>query len=132
MSDNDLYQVTSECAYVTVDTATGPAKTLLYKGGVFKADAPECRHLVDSGMAVPFGKGGSVGLDADGALVTGGVKPAGTPNPDVKSDVKPGGDPKKPAHGDPKSDWVEYAVSRGLSREESERSSKQDLIDALK
>lgn len=125
MAEQRQFQVVSECAYVTVDTAAGPQKTLLYKGGVFGADAPECQHLLDNGLAVPFGHGGSVGLNAYGEIGPGGAAKAAV---DVK--VKPAG--RKPSPGDSKDAWVDYAVSQGMDRAEVEKSSKQDLVDALK
>ncbi len=63
-----IYQITAECAYVTTDTATGRAKTLLYKGAFVPEGAPELKHLLDSGMVAKVGGDDETGINALGGL----------------------------------------------------------------
>lgn len=154
----DQYQLTAECAYVTVDTATGRAKTLLYRGAFIAADSPELKHLLSVGMVEQVGKGASSGFNAEGGL---GEATRSTDGPDsvvaptlltAEQEAERGAaaqadaetDRKRAAakaklpadgsapHANAGQDvWVEYAVSKGLSREESEKASKDDLKAAL-
>ena len=76
-----VYQLVSECAYVTVNTAMGRAKTLLLKGALVDGDAPEVGHLLATGHIVKVGGDETGGLNADGvtlAEATGKVEPPGS------------------------------------------------------
>lgn len=67
----------------------------------------------------------------------------GVPNiADAKAEERPAPDPvatspesselERPKVADPKADWIEYAVSKGMDRElaEDHSTTKQDLIDS--
>lgn len=140
---SDRYQVTAECAYVTVDTLHGRVKTLVYRDAFVPADAPELRHLLDSGMAAKVG-GPDTAPDTKPATetpsITGGS--AETPSgdePDADVEAKRAEARAKLAElgGTPdgrssEAVWVEYAVAQGLSREEAEKAGKTELIAALR
>jgi len=51
------------------------------------------------------------------------------PEPDQEPKDKPS-TPSRPAQGDPKAAWVDYAVSQGAAREDAEKETKGDLIKA--
>jgi hypothetical protein len=70
------YQVVAECAHVTVNTPSGRMLTLLLKGALAPADAPELERLLDLGYVA------KVGVDE-----TGGVDAAGIPSGAYTSDV---------------------------------------------
>jgi hypothetical protein len=144
-----MLQLTAECAYVTVEGPVGRAKTLLYKGAVFPASAPEAEHLTTSKMCVPFGDDGDVGLNAEGGLgpaetdasLPGSVVAVVSAAPDVVSPDEAerraaavakldeaGGVPDG-RHGEDV--WVEYAVRQGLDRDEARRAGKEELRKAL-
>lgn len=54
-----------------------------------------------------------------------------SPSGDEAATVQSSGDSSsRPARNDPKSLWVEYAVSQGADRAEAEESSKADLVEA--
>ncbi len=138
----DMYQVTADCAYVTVDTMSGRAKTLAYRGALIPADAPELKHLLNSGMVEKVGGGTGPGLNADGGL--GPAQPA----PAVSDAGTSDGDPDEARRADARQKlaelggapdgrsseavWVEYAVQQGLDRAEAEKAGKAELMATLK
>lgn len=65
MSD-DVFQVVAECAHVTVSGPTGRAQTLLLKGALVPADAPELGRLLREGYVAKVGGDATGGLDATG------------------------------------------------------------------
>lgn len=73
------YQVVAECAHATVRTPYGKAVTLLLKGAIVPADAPQLKHLLEIGSVV------EVGADE-----TGGVDAAGIPSGAYTADVPSG------------------------------------------
>lgn len=140
------YQVVGHAALITQEGPLGTAKLLLLRGAIIGPGMTELErtHNEAGGLIAEVPGSGPVGVDAAGVPVVGTERVVGDGEPGspevptptatptgADTTAKPDGG-KKPARDDPKADWVEYAVSRGLSREESERSSKQDLIDALK
>lgn len=62
----DTYQVVAECAWATVNTASGQSKALLYKGALVPADAPELQFLLDGGFVAKVGGDETGGVDASG------------------------------------------------------------------
>jgi hypothetical protein len=140
MSETRMAQVTSECAYVTVDTHVGRARQLLMKGAVFPADAPEARHLLDSGMAVLVGGDVTGGVDADGnpqAAVEGdapkaGEAPKSTPTKKTGAAEK-AGTAEKTASKDADVEALRArAVKAGMDPDEVKKASPEDLRAALK
>jgi hypothetical protein len=134
MSETRMAQVTSECAYVTVDTHVGRARQLLMKGAVFPADAPEARHLLDSGMAVLVGGDVTGGVDADGnpqAAVEGDAPKAG--EAPKATPTKKTGAAEKPTGKDADVEALRArAVKAGLDPDEVKKASPEDLRAALK
>lgn len=59
------------------------------------------------------------------------VKSEPEPEPESEADEAEdaGDEVETPAHSDLKADWVDFAVSQGLDREEAEGYTKQELID---
>lgn len=140
---SDLYQVTGECAFLTV---RGAPRTLLLKGAVFNAaDVPEAelKHNEESELVEKV-DGEPAGINSEG-----GLGPAETPatGPDSVVSVTPltaeqqrrrSAAAKLPADGSAPDGragqdvWVEYAVSKGMDRTEAEKASPKDLREALK
>jgi len=137
------YQVTADCVYATVDTVTGKAKTLLYRGAFVSPDAPELRHLLDSKMVAKVGDDAGFGLNAEGGLgeattpatgPTSVVSPSPLTAEDQETERKRAeARAKLPTDGSTPDGrasnevWVEYAVSQGVDRTEAEKASKDDL-----
>ncbi|MFG1846765.1 hypothetical protein [Micromonospora carbonacea] len=69
MSDT-TYQIVGECAYVSTDTPSGRTRVLMYKGALVPGNAPELKHLLDSGLVVKVGGGETGGVNADGLTAT--------------------------------------------------------------
>ncbi|MFI2663270.1 hypothetical protein [Micromonospora carbonacea] len=65
MSDA-TYQIVGECAYVSTDTPSGRTRVLLYKGALVPGNAPELKHLLDTGLVVKVGGDETGGVNADG------------------------------------------------------------------
>jgi len=61
-----------------------------------------------------------------------GVVPEPDPEPEHGKSDPETDQPVRPAAGEPKSAWVDYAVSQGVVREEAERLTKADLLDRYK
>lgn len=135
------YQVVGECAYVTVDTAVGRAKTLLYKGAPVSADAPELQHLLAAELVAQVGGDVGPGVNAAGELGPAEPPPVVTPSGDVvdpevevrRAEAKA----KLPADGSAPDGrasaevWIEYAVAQGLDRGEATKAGKDELRKAL-
>lgn len=70
-------------------------------------------------------------LEAERAAIPGRQSADATtaPEPDQGPEDKPAA-PSRPAHGDPKAAWVDYAVSQGADRQDAEATTKGDLIKA--
>lgn len=60
------YQIVAECAHITVNGPTGRAQTLLLKGALVPADAPELERLLRDGYVAEVGDEATGGVDADG------------------------------------------------------------------
>lgn len=144
-----MFQVTAECAYVTVDTPMGRSKTLLYKGATFSASAPEREHLEAGGMCAPFGDvAEGIGVNAEGDLgpatsdstAIGSIVSSVTVAPDVDSDEAAkrteaqakldeiGGTPDGRSS---EAVWVEFAVREGLDFAEARKAGKEELRKVL-
>ncbi len=65
----DVYQVVTECAYVTQQTTAGKATILMMKGSLVPADSPSLKHLLDNGFVVKVGGDETGGLNADGVTL---------------------------------------------------------------
>jgi hypothetical protein len=61
-----VYQVVAECAHATVSGPTGRATTLLLKGALVPADAPELERLLREGYVAKVGDDATGGVDATG------------------------------------------------------------------
>ncbi len=133
------YQVVGECAFATVETMFGRAKTLLYKGAFLPDGCPELEHLLSTGLVARVDDGAGVGVNADGGLgpsqpsVAAG--PDGGPDPDEQRRAEAraklaelGGTPDGRSS---EAVWVEYAVAQGLDRTEAEKAGKEELRKAL-
>lgn len=147
----DMYQVTAEAVFATVDTMVGKTRIIVYKGGLLAADAPEIGHLLASNMVQKVSSGDdtlSTGLNADGGL--GEATPADeappppihTPADMVAVDAeterrRAEARAKLPADGSAPDGraaeevWVEFAVLQGLDRTEAEKAGKAELRRAL-
>lgn len=66
---NPVYQVVGECAYATVDTPMGRARTLLYKGALVPAGSPDLKHLLSTGLVAEVGGEETGGVNADGVTL---------------------------------------------------------------
>jgi hypothetical protein len=154
MTEKDRYQITADCAYVTVQTLTGTAVALGYRGAFVSPDDPKLQHLLDSGMVAKVDDGASIGVNAEGT-----TGPAETPAAGPTSVVsavpytdeqlkanadKAAADAKREAakaklpadgsapHQNASEDvWVAYAVSKGLDEAESKKAGKAEIIKAL-
>ncbi len=132
------YRVVAEAVHVSTE---GGLK-LIYKGAPVPPDQDPKRlkHLLDTEMIAPVGE---VGVAPNAAVVpdefatTGGqrVQPeSGQAEIDRKRDAAKA---KLPADGSAPDGraahevWVEYAVAKGLDRQEAEKASKDDLKSAL-
>ncbi len=143
----DMYQVTAEAVLATVDTATGKVKALLYKGAMLSGDAPELKHLLDSNMVAKVGADVSTGLNAEGGL---GPAERPTVGPDsvvAAAPLTPEQEETNRRQADAKSQlpadgsapdgrasdavWVEYAVARGMDRDEATKAGKAEIRKAL-
>lgn len=148
------YQITADCAYITVQTATGTMTSLGFRGAPVSPDDPKLQHLLDSKMVAEVGGNASVGLNAEG-----GVGPAETPAigptnvvsavPLTDEQAKEAADKaaaeakqaavkaKLPSDGSaphanaPEAVWVEYAVVRGMDRGEAAKAGKEEIRKAL-
>jgi hypothetical protein len=83
------YQVVAECAHVTLDGPSGRFVTLLLKGALVPADAPELERLVRDGFVAKVGGDETGGVDASGVpagAYTADVPPAVTTTPVAKSE----------------------------------------------
>jgi hypothetical protein len=137
------YQVVAECAHVTLDGASGRFVTLLLKGAMVPAEAPELERLVRDGYVAKTGGDESGGVDASGipaAAYTADVPAAITTTPVARSEQQREADreaadkvradaeladkraaaraklPEGGAEPDGRAGkdvWVEYLVSRG-------------------
>ncbi len=65
MSD-EIYQLTTDNADVTMPTANGLTKVRVYKGALIPGASPEVEHLVAGGYAVKAIADDTGGLNADG------------------------------------------------------------------
>lgn len=56
--------------------------------------------------------------------------PSDNPDPFAPEtrDVQPGAPLEQPEHGAAKAEWVEFAVSQGVDRDEAEKTKKDDLV----
>ncbi len=149
----DQYQLTADCAYLTTETATGRAKVLAYRGAYIAPDAPELKHLLDSGMAAKVGDGGGFGLNAEGGLgaaetpaegprsvVSATVPTTDTVSTSADADAErrqAAARAKLPSDGSAPDGrasedvWVEYAVARGMDRDEASKAGKEEIRKAL-
>ncbi len=141
----DMYQVTADCAYVTVDTLSGKTKTLAYRGALIPGDAPELKHLLDSNMVTKVGGDAGPGVNADGGR--GPAQPPDTPAAATTDAGTDAGDPDEQRRADARAKlaelggtpdgrsseavWVEYAVTQGLDRAEAEKVGKDELRKVL-
>lgn len=83
------YQVVAECAHVTLESPYGKAVTLLMKGAMVPADAPQLQHLLDIGAVAKVDDGETGGVDAAGVPAGGystGVPAGITTTPVEKSE----------------------------------------------
>ncbi len=100
-----------------------------YRGATLEDNVPaeEKQRLVDLGMVTaqealpPIGWDPSVDFGTEIPSVVTGEPAVASP------DTTP--EDGKPGTAASKADWVNYATSRGLSREEAEAATKADLID---
>lgn len=145
------YYVIGHCALITQDGPMGRAKLMLMRGNIIgpgMTDLERDHNLAGQLIAeVPGDE--PVGIDAAGVPVSGterltgggepgspeGATPVATPpetpvDDTVASPLPPDG--SAPPQNASKATWVEYAVSKGMDRTESAKSSKADLIAALK
>lgn len=60
------YQVVAECAHVTVSTPYGRMQTLMLKGALVQADAPELKRLLELGYVAETSSDETGGVDAAG------------------------------------------------------------------
>lgn len=135
------YQVVAEAAHVT----TAGGLKLLYKGAIVPddCDPKRVKHLLDTGLIKEIGKAADAELAPNAAVVpdefatTGGEQPAvesGQAELDRRREAARAKLPSDGSAPDGRAShevWVEYAVARGLSREEAEKASKDDLRKAL-
>lgn len=147
----DMYQVTAEAVFATVDTVVGKTRIIVYKGGLLAADAPEIEHLVASNMVqrVTVGDAAvSTGLNADGGLGE-ATPPEEPPAPPIHTPAdmaavdaeterrRAEARAKLPVDGSAPDGrageevWVEYAVTQGLDRDEATKAGKAELRKAL-
>jgi hypothetical protein len=135
------YQVVAECAHVTTE---GGLK-LLYKGAFVPdgQDPKRLKHLIDSGLVKEVGKDADAGLAPNAAVVpdefatTGGAK-AEVESGQAEIDRKQAeAKAKLPADGSAPDGraghevWVEYAVVRGMDRDEATKAGKDEIRKAL-
>lgn len=151
-----MYRVVGECAHVTTDLqGRGMTRVLLYKGSILPADVreSEVRHLLSiraiarlDGGAAPApaeepaaagGDGGSGAPSGDGDPSADGDGPGAGDEPDSDEtgdqhddEPAPAAPGAKPTQNANKATWVEWAVSQGADRDEAEKSSKADLVEA--
>lgn len=143
----DIYQLTGECAYITMPSQYGFSKGLYYKGAVIPGDAPELPHLLSSGMAVKVGDDAGIGLNAEG-----GLGPAETPvtPADVEASKPPAGPvdeveakraearAKLPTEGSAPDGraaqpvLVEYLVTKGYDYDAIKAAEKAELVEMVK
>lgn len=124
----DLYQVIAECAHVTVDTPHGRVKTLVLKDAVVPGDAPEIKHLLDSGMIA------KVGGDAPQQKTTTPTTSSGPVITGIRSDNGPVTTVPPPPLGGPGSGrdaWAAYAATQGVTVTDDMRS-RDDVVNAVK
>jgi hypothetical protein len=156
---NKRYQVVAACALVPVVDISGTHLETLHRGATFEADPEHYRikHNAESGYIVELGRDETAGVDATGVPLVNEERRDGS-EPGSPVDVNPVvappvGDEEKSADADKrraeakaklpadgsapdgrasKDVWVEYAVSKGMDRDEAEKADKADLVAALK
>ncbi|HLL69011.1 MAG TPA: hypothetical protein VK453_25350 [Micromonosporaceae bacterium] len=147
------YQVTGQCAHVTVEGIGGSQKQLLYKGAFVPESATpaEIKHLLSVNAITAVG-GAPLGTHEVGSVTAGDVragldgKPVASAEPGVGEPVKvdtdldarrteaqkklaaSGGVPKG-THGEDV--WVEAAVARGYSYDDAVKAGKAELQKLL-
>jgi hypothetical protein len=131
------YKVVAEAAHVKVDGGL----RLAYKGAPVPdgQDPERLKHLLSTGLIAAVDDADlapNAAVVAEEFATTGGERV--TPEVDSEQEQKrAAARAKLPADGSAPDGrashetWVEYAVSKGLSREESEKASKDDLKAAL-
>ncbi|MER7280406.1 hypothetical protein ABT369_38815 [Dactylosporangium sp. NPDC000244] len=150
MTDQQMYQVTAECVYATVDSQYGMTRQLLLKGAVIPGDAKEIEHLVAQGLIAKIGDGDETGINALGGVgaaesVEGAAGSVVSPDPaagpmggspsvtDEAETAREAARAKLPADGSAphpnagRDVWVEYAVKQGIDRAEAQKATKDDL-----
>ncbi len=138
MTDVTEYRVVAEAAHVSTD---GGLK-LIYKGAPVPADQnpDRLKHLLDTGLIAPVGEAEvapNAAVVPDEFATTGGAKAdveSGQAEIDRKREAARAKLPTDGSAPDGRAShevWVEYAVSKGLSRDEAEKASKEDLKSAL-
>lgn len=137
MTDVTNYKVVGECAHVKVDGGL----RLAYKGAPVPdgQDPKRLEHLLSTGLIAKVDDADlapNAAVVADEFATTGGqrVKPEVDSEQEQKRAAAKAKLPTDGSAPDGRAShevWVEYAVSKGLSREESEKASKDDLKAAL-
>lgn len=104
------YRVTAP--YVTVQTQglTGPVVVGLYAGALLPDDVPDAtiKHLSDNGM---IEKGDEV-----------------IGQPEAQALLEQPTRPEAPAKSAGKAEWVDFAVARGMARDDAEAVTKEQLV----
>jgi hypothetical protein len=132
------YRVVAECAHVSTE---GGLK-LIYKGAPVPPDQDPKRlkHLLDTGLIAAVGEAElapNAAVVSDEYATTGGAKidvESGQAEIDRRREAAKA---KLPADGSAPDGraghevWVEFAVARGLDRDEATKASKDDLKSAL-
>jgi hypothetical protein len=133
------YVVVGQCAHVTVDTPTGPALNLLYKGATVpdSATPQQIEHLLSVKLIAEVNDVPANEVTGDGSDAKNPVVPDADVDPDVlarrqAAAAKLASDGSAPHSNAGKDVWVEYAVVKGMDRAEAEKADKADLIAALK
>lgn len=155
----DQYQVVGECAHVVVADVSGvSAMTLLYKGAPVPdgVDEKRLKHLIDSGLVakvegVPLAPNAAVQQDPTVGVPTSqpgagdktdsgsgdGLHPtltdeqreAQAKQADAKAKLPADG--SAPHHNASDAVWVEYAVVRGMDRDEATKAGKEEIRKTL-
>jgi hypothetical protein len=154
-----VYQVVAECAHVTVSSPSGRVQTLLLKGALVPADAPELGRLLSIGYVANTSPDETGGVDANG--VPAAAYTADVPAPVTSTPVEVEGgtvadgsggsvvDPevaerraaarsKLPSDGSApdgraaKDVLVEWLTDKGYSYDELAKHEKSELVDLVK
>ena len=144
------YQVVAECAHVTLSTPMGKFVTLLYKGAMVPADAPELERLLREGYVAEVGGVENGGVDAAGipaGAYTSEVPESITSTPVEKSEEQLAAEKAEADEAEKRAAaqaklaefedgpdgrssqavWVEYLVSRGSRYADVASATKAEL-----